>query len=243
MTLLVADRTATDLPLPVTRWLEVAVSDHPDQVETITLAGPVRLRRGRLRLHGDTTMRFRLGHGYVSDIRMGMGPITVMRGLDALVDGTGITVVGGRPSTGLEIDQGTFLALWCQSLLFPASWAALPGMRWTPVGPDEVLVALPFRGSIETATLRFDAHGSALPIAFEADRYRAAGSPKLGWRVEYLDWHWRDGLVLPTRLRVQWADEPEPWLELRVESIVPNEPIETHEDRARAAIATATRGA
>jgi len=212
-------------------------------VETITLAGPVRLRRGRLRLRGDTTMRFRLGHGYVSDIRIGIGPITAMRGLDALVDGTGITVVGGTPSTGPEIDQGTFLALWCQSLLFPASWAVLPGMRWTPVGPDEVLVALPFHGSIETVTLRFDSHGSALPIAFEADRYREVGRPKIGWRAEYLAWHWRDGLVLPTRLRVQWADETEPWLDLRVESIVPNEPIEPHEDRARTAIATATSGA
>jgi hypothetical protein len=185
-------------------------------------------------------MRFRLGHGYVSDIRITVGPITAMRGLDALVDGTGITVVGGRPSTGHEIDQGTFLALWCQSLLFPASWAALPGLRWTPVGPDETLVTLPFRGGTETATLRFDPSGSALPVAFEADRYREVGRPKVGWRAEYRDWHWRDGLAIPTRLRVQWADEPEPWLDIRVEEVVPNDPLDAHEARARKAIAAAT---
>ena len=208
MTLLVADRTATDLPLPVTRWLEVAWPDRADQVETITLAGPVRLRRGRLRLRGDTTMRFRLGHGYVSDIRMGMGPITAMRGLDALVDGTGITVVGGRPSTGLEIDQGTFLALWCQSLLFPASWAALPGMRWTPVGPGRGArrPPVPRQHRDRDAPLRLrTARRSPSPSRRTATARSVARSSAGG--SEYLDWHWRDGLVLPTRLRVQWADE------------------------------------
>ena len=92
-------------------------------------------------------------------------------------------------------------------------------------------------------TLRSTRTARRSAVAFEADRYREVGRPKIGWRAEYLAWHWRDGQVLPTRLRVQWADETEPWLDLRVESIVPNEPIEPYEDRARTAIATATSGA
>jgi hypothetical protein len=241
MTLLVRSRTESELPLPVVRWLEVAWPDGIEPVDTITLAGPVRMRRGRIPLHGDTTMRFRLGTGYVSDIRIGAGPITAMRGLDALVDGTGITVVGHEASTGYEIDQGTFLALWSQSLLFPASWSRLPGIRLTPVTDDEVIVTLPFRGGVETGLLRFDPAVSAFPVAFQVDRFREVGKPKLGWRASYEEWHWRDGLALPTRLRVQWADDDAPWFDMRVDDVVANEPLEAHEDRARAAIAEAHR--
>lgn len=239
MTLLVEDRTQTELPLPVVRWLEVAWPDGIELVETITIEGPVRMRRGLLRLRGDTTMRFNLGIGYVNDIRIGVGRVTALRGLDALVDGTGVTIVGHEASTGHEIDQGTFLALWSQSLLFPTAWSRLPGLRMTPVNDSEVIVTLPFRGGVETALLRFDPDESAFPVAFEADRYRDVGRPKVGWRAEYGDWHWREGLALPTRLRVQWADEVAPWFDMRVERIVPNDAIEEHEVRARRAIGEA----
>lgn len=236
MTLLVDDRTVTALPLPIVRWLEVAWPDGIDPVETITLSGPVRMRRGRIPLGGDTTMRFRLGVGYVNDIRIGRGPVTAVRGLDALVDGTGITVVGRDASTGFEIDQGTFLALWCQSLLFPGAWARLPGLRWTAINDEEVILTLPFRGGVETVLVRFDPAHSEFPVAFEADRYREVGRPKVGWRAEYGEWHWRDGLVMPTRLRIQWADESAPWFDMRVEDQVVNDAIEPHEERARRVI-------
>lgn len=239
MTLLLDRLPATELPLPVVRWLEVAWPDGLDPVGTVSLAGPIRLRMRGLHLRGDTTMRFRLGEGYVNDIRIGVGPLTAMRGLDALVDGVGITIVGREASTGFEIDQGTFLALWCQSLLFPTAWARLPGLRWTPVRDDEVIVTLPFGGGVETAILRFDPDRTPFPVAFEADRYRTPGQPKVGWRTEYGEWHWRDGVALPTHLRVRWMDEPQPWFEMHVEAVGLNEPIEAHEARAREAIAGA----
>lgn len=240
MTLLLDTRTTNELPLPVVRWLEVAWPAGLDPIHSISMYGPVRMRRGHLRLRGDTTMRFDLGRGYVSDIRIGFGRLTAVRGLDALVDGTGITIVGKETSTGLEIDQGTFLALWCQSILFPAAWDTLPGLRLTPIADDAVLISLPFRDGVETAMLRFDpSQPSSFPVAFEAQRFREVGKPKIGWRVDYGEWHWREGLALPTRLRVQWADDAAPWFDMRVETIVPNEPLEQHRERARQAIVAA----
>ncbi len=239
MTLLIEDRRSTELPLPVVRWLEVAWPAGTDPIETLVVSGPVRMRRGRLRLRGDTTMRFDLGRGYVNDIRIGVGPLTAVRGLDALVDGTGITVIGKEAATGHEIDQGTFLALWCQSLLFPTAWDLLPGMRWTPVGDREAIVGLPFHGGVELVTLQFDPERTPFPVSFTADRYREVGTPKVGWRAEYGEWHWRDGIAHPTRLRVQWADEPAPWFDMRVETIRVNAPLGPHEARARQAIAAA----
>ncbi len=98
MTTLAPDRTTTELPLPVVRWLEVGWPDGIDDVESLEIAGPLRIRRGRLWLPGDATMRFQLGVGYVSDLRIGLGPLTAVRGLDAFVDDRGITRVGrARP--------------------------------------------------------------------------------------------------------------------------------------------------
>jgi hypothetical protein len=236
MTLLIGDRTTTELPLPVVRWLEVAWPAGADDVRTVTIAGPLRMRRGHLRLRGDATMRVDLGRAYVNDIRIGLGPMTAMRGFDALVDGTGITVVGGETSLGAEIDQGAFLALWCQSILFPAAWRHLPGLRWTPVDDREVVVGLPFRGETQLAMLRFDPAGSTLPVSFHVHRYREVGKPKVGWRVDYDAWHWVDGLPHPTRLRVQWDDEPAPWFDLRVESVKWNGALDSDLDRARETI-------
>jgi hypothetical protein len=237
MPLLVEDRTTTELPLPVVRWLEIAWPDGMDEVESISVGGPLRLRRGRIWLPGDSTMRFQLGVGYVSDLRIGIGPLTAVRGLDAFVDGTGITRVGAETSLGHEVDQGAFLALWCQSLLFPTAWARLPGLRWTSVDDSLAFVDLPFRGGFETATIRFDPDRSAFPVAFEANRYKVVGGPKVRWRATYEDWHWRDGLAVPTRAVVTWDDEPGPWLDMRMEDVIPNDPVLAHFERARAAIA------
>lgn len=237
MTTFAPDRTTTELPLPVVRWLEVAWPGGMDDVESLEVAGPIRIRRARVWLPGDTTMHFQLGVGYVSDLRIGLGPLTAVRGLDAFVDETGITRVGHETSLGYEVDQGAFLALWVQSLLFPTAWMQLPGLRWIAVDDSRALVELPFRGGIETAKVHFDPDGSAFPVAFEADRYRAVGGSKIRWRADYAEWHWRDGLALPTRMVVTWADAPGPWFDMRVESVIPNAPALAHFDRAWEAIA------
>jgi hypothetical protein len=225
MSTLVSDRTSTELPLPVVRWLEVAWPDGIDRVETLVLTGPLRIRRGRLWMPGDATMRFSVGEGYVSDLRIGLGPLTAIRGLDAFVDGTGITRVGRETSAGPEIDQGAFLALWAQSILFPTAWERLPGLRWTAAGDTRAHVDLPFEGSAERVTLHFDPDGPAFPVAFEADRFKVVGGDRVPWRVDYAEWHWLDGIALPTRTVVTWADEPGPWFDMRVESALPNEPV------------------
>ena len=158
-------------------------------------------------------MRFRLGHWYVSDIRIGVGPVTAMRGLVALVG-----QMGRRPSITRPLPLLPVAAL-------PGSWSALPGMRWTPVGPDEVLVALPFRGGTETA--RCASTPTARRSPWRSGR-TAIAAPRIGWQAEYpTGTGGRAGAAA-----AQWADEPEPWLDLRVETVVPNEPIEAHESRA-----------
>ena len=242
MTTPVLDRTSTELPLPVVRWLEVAWPGGMDGVESLEVSGPLRIRRNRLWMPGDATMRFQLGVGYVSDLRIGLGPVTAVRGLDAYVDGTGITRVGHETSVGREIDQGAFLALWAESLLFPPAWERLPGLRWLAVDDTRALVSLPFGTTVETAFVHFDPDRSPFPIAFEADRYKVVGGSRTRWRAEYGEWHWRDGLALPTRMVVTWSDEAGPWFDMRVEEATPNAEVLPHFDRARDVIAEARSG-
>lgn len=240
MTTQLLERTSTELPLPVARWLGAAWPHGVGRVYSIALSGPLRIRRRMMWLPGDGEMHFDLGKGYVSDLRVGLGPLTAVRGLDLFVDGTGMTRVGTETSMGPEIDQGAFIALWAESILFPSTWASLPGLRWIPVDESQARVELPFRGGIETATLHFDAKTTPFPVAFEADRYKVAGGPKVGWRAAYEDWQWPDGLAMPTRMVVTWDDEPGPWLDMRVESMTLDEPMERHFERARAAITEVT---
>jgi hypothetical protein len=221
MTML-AIRTSAEIPLPVARWLEVAWPDGLDEVESILIEGPVRVRRGRVWLRGHASTRLQAGEAYASEFLVGFGPLTTVRGLEAYVDGLGVSTIGGETATGADINLGGFLALWAQSILFPTCWTRLPGLRWTAIDDTEVLVALPYRAGSVTATLRFDPDQSSFPVAFEAERSRVPGGPTVSWRVELGEWHWREGLALPTRLQVTWAGDPAPWLDLRVETVVPN---------------------
>ena len=218
---MLAIRTSAEIPLPVTRWLEVAWPDGLDEIESILMAGPVRVRR-RLWLRGQGTIRLQAGEAYAADVRVGFGPLTTVRGLEAFVDGRGVSTLGGSSATGPDVDLGGFLALWTLSILFPTCWSRLPGMRWTAVSETEAQVGLPYGDGSVTVTLRFDPDSSSFPIAFEAERARVSGGPPIGWRVELGEWHWRKGLALPTRLQVTWASEPGPSVDLRIETVVPN---------------------
>ena len=235
MTLL-APRASTEIPLPVARWLEVAWPVGLDTVDSVQFEGPVRVRRRRVWLRGDCTMRVQAAQGYVSDIRLGFGPLTTVRGLDAFVDGRGIMAIGRETTTGAEIDHGGFIALWALSILFPSCWSRLPGLRWTPIDDAEALVALPFRGGIETATIRFKPDESSFPTAIEAERQRVPGGPKVSWRAEYGDWHWRSGLALPTRLSATWGGDATPWFDLRIDDVIPNAHVRDDLDRANGVI-------
>ena len=231
-------RSSAEMPLPVARWLEVAWANGVDEVASLRVEGSVRVHRRRGWLRGSCTMSLQAGVAYATEVRVGLRPLPSVRGLDAYVDGHGVMTLGRDASTGPAVDEAAFLALWAESILFPSCWERLPGLRFTPVDDTEALVALPFGDGIITATLRFDPEISPFPLAFEAVRRRMPGGPRFSWQTLYDDWHWRNGLALPTHMRATWADEPNPWFELHVERVVPNAPVGDELDRARHVLAS-----
>jgi hypothetical protein len=230
------------LPVPVVRWLERAYPDGVPDVETVLLEGPARFRRGRLPwVPIKVGMRHRLGRDHVSDIQVDVGPLTVLRVLDAFVEGRGITRVGGSATVGPEVDQGAFHAAWCEAMMFPAAWERLPGLAWEPVDEVTARLLLPFGGGVETVTVSFDP-ATSLPRSYEVPRHKGRGA-KVEWRVDYLDWRRFEGVHAPARVLVQWADEEGPWFEMAVERVVTGVPMEEPLARARAAVLEATAAA
>ncbi|OGO58014.1 MAG: hypothetical protein A2Z32_06415 [Chloroflexi bacterium RBG_16_69_14] len=237
----IIEPSRAELPAPVSRWLQVAYPDGVPDVDTLVFEGSARIKRGRMPwipIHA--RMHHRLGRDHVADMRIKLGPLTLLRVIDASIAGVGISKVGRTADLGPQIDQGAFLFLWGEALIYPSSWPYLPGMRWESVNEATVRVHLPFRGGFEVATLSFD-RTTGQVVRFEADRYKGARGTKVRWRGDYLDWRLFDGVLTPGRILVTWLDEPAPWFEMRVERVLADVSIDRALAAAREAIAKAKR--
>lgn len=230
--------TDASLPAPIRRMLEIAYPDGTPTPKTVVMRGSGRLRRKPLPwLPMKVRIFVRPGSDRVMDILVGMGPLTVMRGLDAYIDGRGFTKVAGSMDTGPEFDQGAFHTIVLETLIFPSSWSRL-GITWEPIDEDSARLLAPFKDGTETATVRFDP-ATALPFAYEVPRHRGRG-PKIGWRVEMHEWRRFGPVWEPGRITVRWTDEPKPWFTMRIRQVVLDADVSDALARARAALAEAT---
>jgi hypothetical protein len=226
------------MPPPVERWRHLATSRLPDPPTAIYFDGPARFKRGRLPY---LPMRIRtwnrLGVERVSELEVGLLGVTLMRGLDAYVDGRGFTRVGSELSIGPEVDQGAFHVMFLETLLVPAAWPA--DIRWEAVHSGAARVVVPFGAGTERADLEFDPNTS-LPSLYATDRFKVPGGPKVRWTATLASWRAFGALDYPTELEVRWSDEPQPWLRLRITSAILNPSTSGPMARARAVLASAS---
>jgi hypothetical protein len=178
----------------------------------------------------------RLGIERVSELQVGLMGLTLLRGLDAYVDGRGFTCVGSELSIGSEVDQGAFHVLFLETLLVPAAWPA--DLRWETVHSGAARVVIPFRSGTERADLEFDPN-TGLPTSYATDRYKRPGGPKVRWTVSLASWRAFGALDYPTEFVVRWSDEAQPWLRMRINTVVLDPPTAEPMARARAVLTTA----
>jgi len=228
-----------DLPAPVRRFLDAAYPDGPPEVETAVMESTGRFRRRPLPwIPFANTISLRPGVDRVSDMLVRIGPFTVMKVLDAFVDGQGITKFLRTADVGPEIDQGSLHAMLCETLMFPSSLQRVADLAWEEVDETSARMVVPFGDQNERATVSFHPR-TGFPARYETPRFKAIGGPKVDWRVQMLDW-WRFGpVVAPRRIVVAWADDPGPWLRQRIVKITTGEPVDGALERARAAISQA----
>ena len=123
------------------------------------------------------TIWLRPGVDRVSDMFVRIGPITVMKVLDAYVDGRGITKFLSRADTGPRVDQGAMHPMLCESLMFPSCWSRTPGFAWEPVDADTARVHMPFGAGFEVASVGFDPD-TGFPATFETMRFKGKDGPR-----------------------------------------------------------------
>ena len=228
------------LPAPVRDWAEAADLADLEAVETVRSVGHGRVRLGPLPwMPMDHVTVHVLGRDEIRDIRLRLGPVTILRVLDAYVEGTGLTQIGPVPQIGAEVDQGAWLAMWAEAIFWPRAWA-IARLRWEEVDEWHARARVPFGRSDELLDLTFDPT-TRFPHVYEVMRCKGAGR-KVRWRAEFSDlrrfgtvWAW-------THLLARWTDEPGPWYEAWIDDIETDVPTREVAERARAAIARALPG-
>ena len=233
----------SSLPAPVERFVELVCGGDTPRVSTVVLETEAWMRRPRLPpIPLAIRMSHRLGEAFVHRIRIGRRPCSISFGMDAYVDGRGLMQVGPSVQVGSTYDDGALIAMWGEALVFPSAWLARRDVHWEAV--DAHTAVLVVHGEHRDVPLRIAFDPSiGFPVSCEADRHKGAG-PRVRWVGRWSRWRpTRAGVLVPSRMDVQWADEARPWLDLRVASIELNGRVDHDIAAARRVLAEASRPA
>jgi len=232
--------TRAMLPAPVQRWLERFTAPL-DPFDTAVIEGRARFRRdGKGRwLPIEAVMWHELGHNHVVDLRVGLGPLTFVRGFDGCIDAAGFSRISHKLDVGHEVDQASLLFMWSQALLFPSAWLERDDVVWAPLKDDLAVVTFTAPDTPVVAQMRFDGR-TGLPSRFSAERFKGPGSQKCEWIVDYAEWRLTaDGVTLPAEATVTWSDEPGPWFRMQIERANPGADVSGAMERGRALLTEA----
>ena len=230
------------LPPPVARFVDLVMHGHVAAIDTVEVTCDAWMRRPSwLPIPMHIRMLHRLGVAFVHEIRIGRGARSIPVGLDAFVDGRGAMIVGRSIQTGRTFDQGARIAMWGEALTFPASWLGRTDVGWESVDAQTARFIVPSPDGDLPILVSFH-HRTGLPSSCAADRYKGMG-PLTRWYGGWSDWAvGPEGILAPRRMQVRWADEPRPWLTIRVTGLALGAPVDAIFDRARASIRTAMAG-
>jgi hypothetical protein len=209
--------------------------DSSVPLRSAALEGKARFRRegAGLWLPIEAVMWHDLGRHQVADLRVGLGPVTFVRGLDGYLDGTGFSRISHTLEMGPEIDQAALLFMWAEAILFPSAWRDRDDVIWATIDDESADVALPFGESYVSARLTFDPT-TGYPWRFSAERHKGVGMRPVEWLVDYADWRpTDDGVTLPSLATVTWSDEPGPWFRMWIKRANPGADVSEAMARGR----------
>ena len=224
------------LPPPVARFVDLSVNGPLGAINTVEMGCDAWMRRPWwLPVPLEIRMVHRLGVAFVHEIRIGRGRLSYPIGLDAFVDGRGAMIVGRSAQTGRTFDQGARIAMWGEALTFPASWIGRTDVGWESIDARTARFIVSSPDGDLPILVSFDPD-TGLPTSCAADRYKGRG-PLTRWYGVWSDWVvGPEGVLAPRRMQVRWADEPHPWLTIRVARLAVNTAVDATFARARAAI-------
>lgn len=213
-------RLRDDLPPRLRSHLDLDGDGWVPRMDTHSMWSRPYMRRGQL---PPLPLRMRsisrVGESFVNDIEMVWYGRPVLRVVDALVDGRGITKIGHKAVLGEEIDQGANLYLWSEAFFVPSAFREGSPVAAEQVGADEIRLTVPFGAGHDGATVRFSGRH---PSRFSALRHKGVGYPKIWWHVDYSRWSLQGGIAVPRHIDVTWEDERRPWLSFDLDGFAAN---------------------
>ncbi len=212
------------LPVPVSRYLRLALHDAPAVITRAEL-----LQSGVLR-ESPTARRwakFSARHsivppspGFVWDARVELPLGAHVRVLDGYVGGSGsgrvsllstlkIAEAAGRP----ELDAGALHRYLAESVWFPSALLPQSGVTWTPLDDRRALASLTDGPTTVTLEFRFNGAGEVAGIYTPA-RWASSGGGyrELPWEGHFRDYREHCGIRIPFYGEVGWWIDG--WLEL-----------------------------
>jgi hypothetical protein len=208
-----------NLPLPVQRYLHMALPDGPKSIRLAHLR-----QEGRLRLDAKTErwMPFiaeqtiaPVATGFLWDARVGVTPGFHIQVLDSLVDGRGAGQVSLFSAIRIASDSGTpqmnsgalhrFLAeaVWSPTALLPSE-----RLRWSSIDDSTACATLTANGATVSLEFRFNAAGEVVGI-FTPGRWGSFGGRYLQkpWEGRFRDYVTVQGMRVPKHGEVGWCDD------------------------------------
>lgn len=211
-----------DLPEPVRRYLRVALGESIPQIETLSVYGRAEANFGFW-----VPLRYRLvhhaGHAFERYMEVTWFGLPILKAIDRYFQGKGKTGPLGHEAVGPAVDQGANMILWAEGPLMPSIWAS-ECLRWESIDETTARLVFPFGDETDELTVSFDPK-TGLVSSIKALRFREPDGDKEPWRVDFLSWHTKDGVTLPTRIAVVWELQGEAWSYWDIEKVYWNRDV------------------
>lgn len=143
--------------------------------------------------------------GFVWDARQRLGPVTIIRIMDAYVKGAGVLKVrllGSIPVANLsggEVDRDELMRYLAELAWAPDALLGNKALRWRALDENVVEVSADCQGTPVSVRLYFDAVGDICEIQADARGEAEEGAAARPWVGRFSEYGWRGGRRIPTR--------------------------------------------
>lgn len=205
-----------NLPAPVKRYLKTVFADKILMIKTAVFRGSPQARINGIRMRINYQVYYRFGGDYRRDMRVGWFGRQLIEGHELYVDGVGKALIAGETDSGPEFEQAFNISIWAEVVLMPSLLLQDERLRWETISENNLKLYVPFHDQTDSLTIDFD---PVTGLVSRIEAQRPKNGKLVGWAITPRDWQWINGIYLPTRNPLQWADEKTPWTVWTIENM------------------------